>query len=169
LQDFSYGFKAGTADNGNLASMTGTGAQLFNRSYSYDSLNRLSTMVDSASGQSCKGLQESYDAWGNRTSQSVTSGSCFTFSAAPTTKNQLTGYAYDAAGNMIADASHRYYYDAENRMIQIDGTLGTCLTATACYIYDAQGQRVQTIKGTTTIDSLRDFSANVIADYGLDL
>ena len=40
------------------------------------------------------------------------------------TNNQFNSspYQYDAAGNMTHDGSHIYYYDAENHLIQIDGT-----------------------------------------------
>jgi hypothetical protein len=53
-------------------------------------------MSDSASGQACKGMSWTVDAWGNMTNQTGT------------------------AGNMISDGSHTYSYDAENRIIQVD-------------------------------------------------
>ena len=48
IEDFSYGFNSGASNNGNLASMTATGTQAFNRSYTYDSLNRMATMNQSS-------------------------------------------------------------------------------------------------------------------------
>jgi hypothetical protein len=102
-------------------------------------------MSDSASGQACKGLSWTYDAWGNATNQNNTSGSCYTFQTTVGTNNQLSSpYQYDAAGNMTHDnyTTNYYYYDAENRLIQVDGTLGSCSTAPVCYIYDALGRRV---------------------------
>ena len=30
------------------------------------------------------------------------------------------------------DYNHRYYYDAEERLVQVDGTFGNCSTAIAC-------------------------------------
>jgi RHS repeat-associated protein len=163
-QDLSYGYNFGTADNGNVTAMVGTGNQAFNRTYGYDSLNRLLTMTDSASGQSCKGLQETYDAWGNRTNQATTSGSCFQFSATANTQNQLVGFGYDPAGNMTKDLYHQYYYDAENRIIQVDGTLGKCSTATACYNYDAEGRRVEKAQGSSWSDRIYDLSGSVVAE-----
>jgi len=114
VQDFSYGFNAGTSNNGNVASMTAIGAQAFNRSYTYDALNRLATMADSNTSQPCKGLSWTYDAWGNRTDQTVTSGTCNTFHATVNAQNRLSGspYQYDAAGNLVNDGSHTYIYDA---------------------------------------------------------
>jgi hypothetical protein len=54
VQDFSYGFNLGSADNGNLASMVAAGTastQTFSRVYGYDSMNRLASM--SAPGDGC--------------------------------------------------------------------------------------------------------------------
>ncbi|HEY2460487.1 MAG TPA: RHS repeat-associated core domain-containing protein [Candidatus Acidoferrum sp.] len=167
VQDYNYGFNAGTANNGNIMSMVGTGNQIFNRSYTYDALNRLSTTADSATAQACKGLSWTYDAWGNRTDQTVTAGTCNPFHSAVDTNNRLSGapYAYDVAGNMTHDASHSYTYDAENHLIQVDGTPGTCSTATACYIYDAAGRRVRKNTGTTSTEYLYSLSGNVAAEW----
>ena len=56
--------------------------------------------------------------------------------------NQLQGYDYDAAGNMLRDNNGtKYVYDAENRIRSApDFTYG----------YDADGNRVQKINGNTT-------------------
>jgi RHS repeat-associated protein len=160
LQDFGYGFNAGTANNGNVASMTATGNQVFARTYTYDALNRLSTLADSASAQPCKGLSWTYDPWANRSDQTVTSGTCNTFHQAVDTNNRLLGapYQYDAAGNMTHDASHSYTYDAENRLIQVDGG------STASYVYDAEGRRVQKTVGSTQTDYIYDLSGNVVSE-----
>jgi RHS repeat-associated protein len=141
--DLAMNYNAGVSDNGNVAGWNATGAQSFTRSYAYDSLNRLSTMADTATAQPCKGLSWTYDAWGNRTDQTVTAGSCGTFHAAVGTNNQLSGapYQYDAGGNLIADGNHTYTYDAESRLTQVDAG------ATATYIYDAFGRRVKRTVG----------------------
>jgi RHS repeat-associated protein len=161
VQDFNYGFNYG-ADNGNVASWVATGQQTFNRSYLYDPLNRLSTMGDSATNQACKGLAWVYDAWGNRTQQNVTSGSCL----APQTpvnpaNNQLSisGDTYDAAGNLIADGYHTYTYDAENRLATVDGG------STATYTYDANGQRVAKTSSAGYVDYLYDLAGNVEGEW----
>jgi hypothetical protein len=61
VQDYNNGFGLGTLDNGNVASMTATGTQNFSRSFTYDALNRLQAM--SAPGDTCSGLNWTYDAW----------------------------------------------------------------------------------------------------------
>jgi RHS repeat-associated protein len=48
--------------------------------------------------------------------------------------NQLTGYGYDTAGNIITNASTSYVYDAENRLVW---------TSQYRYIYDGDGNRVE--------------------------
>ncbi len=160
LLDHSYGFNSGASNNGNVASWTAVGQQAFNRTYSYDTLNRLATLSDSNTGQQCRGLSWTADAWGNRTSQTTTSGSCYqqpsiTFS----TKNQLPSpYLYDAAGNMTYDGTHTYTYDAENRLTQVDGG------STAAYVYDGDGHRVRKTTGGVWTDYLYDLAGNSVSE-----
>ncbi|MEK6407953.1 MAG: hypothetical protein AABN34_13410 [Acidobacteriota bacterium] len=96
-----------------------------------------------------------YDRWGNRTTawdavsggnqiQTVTlqqSGGVPTNQIA--TVNAV-GFSYDAAGNVTNDGSHSYTYDAENRVVSIDG-------GAAQYGYDHRNWRVKKIaSGATT-------------------
>jgi len=160
VQDFSYGFGHGTADNGNVMSWSAvgaTGAQTFSRSYTYDELNRLATM---ASGTNPCSLSWAYDIWGNRTAQTVTSGTCGMSSLGFNTLNRITnpGFSYDAAGNMIAETGRTYQYDAENRMKTVNnGAIGT-------YTYDADGRRVRKVAGSTTTDYIYDLAGSVVAE-----
>jgi RHS repeat-associated protein len=160
LLDFSYGYRPG-ANNGNIASWTATGAQSFNRSYAYDQLNRLTSMT--GPGGSCTGLTWSYDNWGNRTAQTPTVGSCPSLSKTANSLNQIVGYTYDAAGNLLNDGSHNYAYDAENRLTLVDG--GT----TASYLYDAEGQRVTRNTSTVSVGYLRDARGDVLAETEDDI
>ena len=168
VQQYGFAYGAwGTTNNDNVTTMDAAGQQNFNRSYSYDSLNRLSTLSSPSDPNGCTGLSWTYDAWGNRTDQTVTGGTCPSFHQPVNTQNRLINspFAYDAAGNLTADASHTYFYDAENRLVQVDGTLGTCSTATACYLYDAFGRRTEKIVGSTKFDYLYDLSGNVVTDW----
>jgi RHS repeat-associated protein len=140
VQDLTYGFNAGVADNGTLQGLTGVGAQGFNRSYGYDNLNRLQSMT--APGDSCSGLSWTYDPWGNRLAQTATGGTCPQPSIAVNANNQLAApFTYDASGDLTYDTNHNYTYDAENRVVQVDGG------STATYVYDAFGQRVEKTSG----------------------
>lgn len=158
--DLTTGFNYGSGDNGNVMSWAAVGQQTFNRSYTYDGVNRLSTM--SAPGSTCSGLSWSYDQWGNRTAQNVTGGTCGSSQLGYNGYNHVTnsGFQYDAAGNMTHDASHSYTYDAENRITKVDGG------STATYVYDASGRRAsKTVSGVET-DFYYDLSGHVIATYG---
>jgi RHS repeat-associated protein len=115
---------------------------------SYDAFNRLTSW-----GSSVQGLNYVYDRYGNRWQQNVTAGSApqpqYSFNTA---NNQISGYSYDAAGNMINDGSHSYTYDANGNITAVDGG------STATYTYDALNHRVQTVIGSATTEFL--FNAN---------
>lgn len=169
--DFTYGFNAGTANNGNIITWNATGQQIFNRSFSYDTLNRIAAMQHSAPlPKSClpssATITWTIDPWGNRTDQSPSAGTC-SFHQSVNAQNQLigSGYQYDAAGNMTYDGSHRYFYDAENHLTQVDG-FGTCSTATACYLYNTEGQRVYKYMGagSNTTSYIYGSGGEVVAD-----
>jgi RHS repeat-associated protein len=169
ILNLSYGYtNSAGANNGNVTSLISTATQIFMRSYTYDSLNRLWTMSSPADASGCYGLAWTYDHYGNRLTQSATGGSvtCPQPSYGVLTNNRLTnpGYSYDAAGNMTGDGIHTYSYDAESRLIQVDGTAGNCSTATACYVYDAEGLRLQKTKGSTTTVYLRNSKGEVVAE-----
>ena len=116
----------------------------------------------SAPGDACSGLSWTVDAWGNRTDQTVTGGTCYTFHASINGNNQFieSPYTYDAAGNMTHDASHSYTFDAENRVTQVDAG------STASYVYDAFGRRARKTTVSGTVDYLHDLSNNVFAYFG---
>jgi len=147
----------GPAANGNVTSLSAFGAQVFNRSYTYDAVNRLATM--SAPGDACTGLSWTYDAWGNRTDQTATGGTCDTFQQSVNANNQfVSGYQYDAAGNITGDGVHTYTYDAEDRLTEVDGG------STASYVYGPDGQRVQKTTGGVTVQYLYDSNGHQIAE-----
>ena len=137
VQDFNDIFNAGTTDNGNVVGFKGTGQQNLNRSYTYDALNRLQSM--SAPGDQCSGLAWVIDAWGNRTQQNNTGGTCWSPTLNVDTNNRLLAgpYQYDASGDLTNDGAHTYTFDGDGRIAKVDG--GT----TATYIYDAFGARVE--------------------------
>ena len=129
--------------------------------FTYDGLSRLMTAV--ATGSSTYNLTfektspsyQGYDRFGNMTCvyvQGQTNGLCpqTTYN---TSTNQVSGFVYDAAGNVTDDGTHTYQWDAEGRLVSVDGVAGQACqsTWTACYVYNGLGQRVQkTVSGTTT-------------------
>jgi RHS repeat-associated protein len=60
---------------------------------------------------------------------------------------------------MINDGTHSYKYDAENRIIAVDGG------ATATYVYDVQGRRVRKTVGGAWTDYIYDLGGNVVTEY----
>jgi len=176
--DFIYSYTDPSGrNNGNLMSWNSTGSDfVFGRTYSYDPVNRLSTMNQSASNSTlCSGalsLSWNYDAWGNRTDQNLTSGNpCGTFHTTVGTNNRLgSPYQYDATGNMTYDGVHNYFYDAEDRLVQVDGSANYCSTqtgtaATACYAYDAMGNRTEKMVGSTGTEYAYDLSNRVSTEF----
>jgi RHS repeat-associated protein len=158
VQWFGYSFNWGTTNSGNVASWAGVGTQSFTRTYTYDNPNRLATMSSPSDPSGCTGLSWAYDRWGNRTAQSNTGGTCNTWSATYN-NNQITGFQYDAAGDLTNDGigGHTYTYDSWNRIIKVDGG------NTATYIYDAEG-RARKVVGSATTDYVHNLSGQVAAE-----
>jgi RHS repeat-associated protein len=110
-----------------------------NWTYSYDPFNRLIGANETSPAQA---LSFTYDRFGNRWQQKP-SGLSLSFTgndpSSPKNNNRIDGYTYDAAGNLLSDGVNTYTYDAENRITTYSNTAG----ATASYVYDAFGQRVE--------------------------
>jgi RHS repeat-associated protein len=60
------------------------------------------------------------------------------------TEGSTLNYSYDSAGNVTNDGVHSFTYDAENRVVSVDGG------STATYSYDHQNRRVKKVVGSTT-------------------
>ncbi len=146
--DFHVGNGTSGADNGNVWGITNYKDNSRNQSFTYDSLNRLTSAQNA--GTNCAatlangkteywGNSYGYDAWGNLTSKTVTKCSAENLSAPSLANNQLSGYGYDAAGNMTSDPTDHVTltYDQENR---ITGAVG--YSYSYAYTYDADGNRV---------------------------
>jgi len=145
--------------------------------FAYDSLNRI------ASGESNGthwGETFTIDAWGNLTNEAGITGKTYheSLSTSAGTNNRLSGFGYDAAGNMTSNGTASYVYDAENHLIWTTGYR---------YVYDGDGQRAEKClaatattacptSGTTNgtlywrglgSDALAetDLSGNVVEDY----
>ena len=158
-----YSYSLGRTANGSVSSVNDMANGIW--SYTYDPLNRLASATQS--GQ--PSYTYAYDTWGNRINEkyngSCTSGvtSCLTFDA----NNHVSGgvLGYDAAGDVTSDAAHaHYYYNAEGRLIQVDGTLGNCSSATACYTYDAEGRRVAKTTSSGTVSYVYDLAEGQAAE-----
>ncbi len=112
----------------------------YSETYSYDNLYRLTHAESSVWTASW-----SYDRSGNRLSQTTTGVSYSETLSISSISNRVNSWTYDAVGNVTNDGVHTYQYDAENRLIKIDGG------STAQYAYGPQGERISKIAaGVTT-------------------
>jgi RHS repeat-associated protein len=131
-------------------------------------LNRISTAATQATtGTYAWGLQFGYDIWGNLLSATVTQGSAPMLSVGVNTKNQInnTGFVYDAAGNLTADGTFTFQWDAESRIKSLNG-------GAVSYTYDGDGKRVKKSNGklywySLGLDPLAesDLSGNLTDEY----
>jgi len=130
------------APNGDVLAANDTANGNWN--YSYDQFNRLVCATTSGTCATPPAGTPSYtyvyDRFGNRWQQNGSRAMQLTFTGNnpgnPQNNNRMDGYSYDAAGNLLNDGLHQYSYDAENRVIAVDGG------RTAVYLYDAFGRRV---------------------------
>jgi RHS repeat-associated protein len=109
------------------------------QNFTYDAFNRIATAYTTSS---LWGEDFTIDAWGNLTNRALHAGKTEyePLNAAPATnQNRLTGFGYDAAGNMTSNSPNTYTYDDENRLTN---------TAGVTYTYDGDGQRVVSSAGT---------------------
>jgi RHS repeat-associated protein len=147
-----------------------------NQSFTYDALNRLTSAQNA--GTDCSrttinsktaywGNSYGYDAWGNLLQKSVTKCSAENLSLTALANNQLSGYSYDAAGNVTHDATSglSYSYDQENRITRAAGY---------AYTYDGDGNRVKKSSGSTGtlywymspgVVAESDLSGNLTSEY----
>jgi hypothetical protein len=143
--DLAYDYGT-TGNNGNLQSLSysldvgGYSQTLYTQAFSYDSLNRLATATETSSGGSTSWSQTNgYDRYGNRWVDLGGGNQSLYFTAST---NQITGWSYDAAGNLLNDGLHAYTYDAENKIRTVDGS--------TAYVYDCEGRRVRKLVGENT-------------------
>jgi RHS repeat-associated protein len=177
----TYGYQASagqmgggtTAGNaGQLISVSGSiGGATESAAYTYDNVGRLATSNQTSNSVSAQ-RRFIYDRWGNRTSvyDAVTGGNQIQSVAleqsggAPTnritsvTQGSTVNYSHDSAGNVTNDGAHSFTYDAENRVVSVDGG------ATASYSYDHQNRRIKKTVGSTTTHYVWEGS-QVIAEH----
>src|SRR5262249_31303939 len=147
-----------------IANWNAAGQQSFNRSFLYDSLNRIASMSQSSgSAQGCGSvfaLSWTIDPWGNRTDQNVTAGTCNYFSHPVNRKNQFSNGSYDHAGNLTADQLTGYTFDAENRIV----TAANSTYPSTLYVYDADGNRVGKSVGGAIIYYIYSSNGQVVSE-----
>lgn len=182
LMNLTYSYQASAGQMG-AGSTAGNADQLMSISriigeviesaaYTYDLQERLVTSNQTTNGITAQ-RRFAYDRWGNRTGmwdavsggnqiQSVTlqqSGGVPTNRITSVNNNgQNLNYTYDAAGNVASDGAHSYTYDAENRLVSVDGGV------TANYSYDHKNRRYKKVVGAASTHYIWE-GGQVIAEY----
>jgi YD repeat-containing protein len=122
-------------------------------------MNRVSTMA--WPGGKCA-YSWSYDPWGNRLNQDATGGTGPCGEHFPTVlpNNRISELGYDAAGNVTSNGATTYQYDAENRMVSINGGSGN----NPSFVYDPDGGRVRKTVNSISTEFIYDLTGNVVAE-----
>jgi RHS repeat-associated protein len=139
-------FSASSAgDNGNVFQVVNNRDNTRSQNFTYDSLNRIASAYSTGTQW---GETFNLDSWGNLTNESAMTGKTMHegLNTSAGTNNRLTGFGYDAAGNMTSNGSTSYVYDAENRLIWTSGFW----TSGYRYLYDGDGQRVEKCLAATS-------------------
>jgi YD repeat-containing protein len=129
--DFNYNLSRGSQ----VTAVTETlGLGTRNVTYGYDGLRRLVSAATSTGSTPPQTYGYEYDLVGNRRSVTVNGKKVeqHTYDAA----DQVVGWTYDGAGNLLQDGSNTYTYDALKRLAQVDKTPGQT------YIYTYNGDNV---------------------------
>jgi RHS repeat-associated protein len=167
----TYSYQASPNNNGQISGITDSVDSGRSGIYTYDSLYRLTNASISGSANfPAWGLSETYDRYGNRSTQGTSSGctgiTCPTNSVTVNTAtNQISGspYAYDLSGDMTNDGQNALVYDGESRIFT-----ATAGSNSGSYSYDGNSLRVQKISvigGTTTTTAYVISGSKVIAEY----
>jgi RHS repeat-associated protein len=141
-----------------ITGLTDTNNSLLSWTYGYDALDRLTNATTSA-----QMLGWTYDADGNRLTQTGSGASTFTVAPA---SNRLSGtsgslsrtYSYDAAGNTTSDGTNTFAYNYRGRMKS--ATNGSTTT----YTYNALGQRIKKAGSATTL-FVYDEAGHLLGEY----
>jgi RHS repeat-associated protein len=149
-------------NNGNVVSIADILQSNRTQSFTYDSLNRISTAQTAVtSGSDCWALSFGYDAWANLLAATPTRTGCpmTALNVGVNANNQITnsGFSYDASGDTLADGTNTYVYDAEARIASVN-------SGADVYTYDASGQRVQKQVGGA-ITQYSYLNGEVLAEY----
>jgi len=152
-------------NNGNLTSVAAPNTPWYNKTYTYDALNRLNH-AEGPYGI----IDYTYDGVGNRLTKTESGVTDTYIYVTGTNKlNEITSaeaipYTHDANGNITGIGNKILTYNQNNRLIRVEEN-GTTLGE---YTYNGMGQRViKTANGVTTIFHY-DFNGNIIAESDIN-
>jgi RHS repeat-associated protein len=143
-----------------ISGITDTGISANTWTLGYDVLDRLTSAAETATT-----LGWTYDANGNRLSQTGTNPSTFAPSATSNLLNSIMGalartYAYDAAGNTTGYSSDSFFYNQRGRM-----TSATVGSSSTNYIYSALGQMIEKSGPGGSTYLMYDEAGHLLGEY----
>ncbi|MGH9473824.1 MAG: RHS repeat domain-containing protein [Terriglobales bacterium] len=127
--------------------------------YEYGPLNRLLDACDPNCSSPATALQYVYDRFGNRWEENALAGGGPSPQLTFDDNNHIVGGSYDASGDLLAEGSNTFTYDAEGRIAS--ATVGG---GDVQYVYDAFGHRVEKITPAGTFYYLHDLSGRPITE-----
>ena len=149
-QDAIYTYDA----SGNVSAIDDVTATNFDRSMTYDGLDRMAGVYSGLLGGQ---YNLGYGVWDNPTLSQHIGGSTSTYSydshnrlaAINNTARGTIPYTWDVQGNLVSGGGHSYQFDYGNRLRQVPGS--------ESYMYDAYGRRVEQV-GVTLPTIFRQYT-----------
>jgi RHS repeat-associated protein len=128
--------------------------------YGYDLLDRLTSATSTSVSQGW-----TYDANGNRLTQTGTTPSSYSNSSSSNRVNSISGslartYGYDNAGNTLGFGSATFTYNNRGRMLTASNG-----GITATYTYNALGQRIKRATASATAVYVYDEAGHLAGEY----
>jgi YD repeat-containing protein len=158
----SAGTKTYTYDNAfRITGITDTSPGAANWTYGYDTLDRITSGTSSSTTRGW-----TYDANGNRQSETGTAASTYTIAPSSNRITGITGalartYAYDAAGNTTGYSTVSATYNNAGRLKTL-----TNGSTTETSIYNALGQRIEVSGGAAgTVLYTYDEAGHLLGEY----
>jgi RHS repeat-associated protein len=148
-------------DNANrITGITDSSSSALSWSYAYDALDRLTSATTSAITDGW-----TYDANGNRLSQTGTNAITFNMTSGTNQLGSTTGalvrsYAYNAAGMTTAYGSDSFGYNDRGRMLGV--SVGSTITS---YHYNALGQLIEKATSSPTSLYIYDEAGHLLGEY----
>ena len=146
-------------DNANrISGITDSSDSTLTWAYGYDALDRLTSATTSSITDGW-----SYDANGNRLTQTGTTPITFSVSSTTNRVSSTSGslvrsYSYDAAGHAQAYGSYTFGYNNRGRMMSTNA-------ASTNYLYNALGQMIEKSGTAGTTILMQDESGHLIGEY----
>jgi RHS repeat-associated protein len=147
-------------DASRISGITNTASGSSSWTYGYDSLDRLTGATTSSMTEGW-----TYDADGNRLSETGASPSTYSIASVSNEITGITGtltrsYAYDAAGDTLSDSTDTDTYDDAGRLKTISNTSGT-----TTFIYNALGQMIEASGPSGTTVYVYDQAGHLLGEY----